>query len=483
MIGKKCKHCGLKFHKECADKAPPSCGLPDEMIEKFLGKSGSEMLLRNHRINFDSGSSSCNSSEPQSPAVFVTSAPDDDDENTGLFQYRADSKHSHSPHKYEPLPPPIQKGPLSQSASEIRDLVSSSKSNDSDTTISEAETGKSKEALSMCTSNSSTLVGDYENTETSHVWSRSSGSIFGFPQIAYEELRFLEELGTGSYGTVYKGAWHGDVAIKIYNSDHYSSEKDSLQEFKRDLNYLRKTRHENLNLFMGACPKPKQIIITQFCSGYTIYSLIHEKKQKEISFSRVCIIAGQICRGIKYLHHRGVVHRALNSRNIFVENSKVVITDYGMFSVSRLFRRHRDKQWLGFRREWLYYLAPELCRHLQTPAQRIERESPLPFSILSDTWAFGTIWYEMLTGQFPHVWSQLRPEQLIYQIGAGKTMPNTHVTDCKEARSIIRICFSYKIRKRPEFDDIIKTLEKIPQKQLNRSPSHPVQSHRGSAEV
>lgn len=43
-----------------------------------------------------------------------------------------------------------------------------------------------------------------------------------------------------------------------------------------------------------------------------------------------------ILQGMGYLHARGIVHKDLKSKNIFLENGKVVITDFGLFSVTKL---------------------------------------------------------------------------------------------------------------------------------------------------
>ena len=40
-----------------------------------------------------------------------------------------------------------------------------------------------------------------------------------------------------------------------------------------------------------------------------------------------------------YLHARGIVHKDLKTKNIFVDNLKVVITDFGLFNVTRLCQR------------------------------------------------------------------------------------------------------------------------------------------------
>ena len=37
---------------------------------------------------------------------------------------------------------------------------------------------------------------------------------------------------------------------------------------------------------------------------------------------------------MSYLHARGIVHRDLKTKNIFLEHNKIVITDFGLISVA-----------------------------------------------------------------------------------------------------------------------------------------------------
>jgi len=67
---------------------------------------------------------------------------------------------------------------------------------------------------------------------------------------------------------------------------------------------------------------------------------------------------------------------------------------------------------------WLCYLAPELMLRL-TPTQQLE--SDLPFSKASDIYAFGTVWYELLCGEWPY--KELPPEAIIWQVGSGIRQP------------------------------------------------------------
>ena len=42
-----------------------------------------------------------------------------------------------------------------------------------------------------------------------------------------------------------------------------------------------------------------------------------------------------------YLHAKGIVHKDLKSKNIFLESGKVVITDFGLFSITKLCHGNR----------------------------------------------------------------------------------------------------------------------------------------------
>ena len=41
-------------------------------------------------------------------------------------------------------------------------------------------------------------------------------------------------------------------------------------------------------------------------------------------------------QGMGYLHAKAIVHKDLKTKNIFLENGKVVITDFGLFTVTKV---------------------------------------------------------------------------------------------------------------------------------------------------
>ena len=101
---------------------------------------------------------------------------------------------------------------------------------------------------------------------------------------------------------------------------------------------LKKTRHENVALFMGASLIPPNLaIVTSFCRGHILYKHLHiwsELFPLEKSLS----IANQVAHGLGYLHARNIVHKDLNTKNIFLDKDKVVITDLGISSLGDTMR-------------------------------------------------------------------------------------------------------------------------------------------------
>ena len=85
---------------------------------------------------------------------------------------------------------------------------------------------------------------------------------------------------------------------------------------------------------------PRLAIVTSLCKGNTLYTHLHLRKDKFFP-NRVILIAQQIAQGMSYLHHRGIVHKDLKTKNIFLENGRAIITDFGLVNVARrLCSRH-----------------------------------------------------------------------------------------------------------------------------------------------
>lgn len=131
---------------------------------------------------------------------------------------------------------------------------------------------------------------------------------------------------------------------------------------------------------------------------------------------------------------------------------------------------------LGIPAGWLCYLAPELCRAL-TPHASLH----LPFSKATDVYAFGTVWYELLCGEYP--FKSQPPEAVIWQVGKGVKQSLANMQASRDIKDILMLCWSYRSAERPDFPHLLSTLQKLPRKRLARSPSHPVHLSRSADSV
>ncbi|XP_073481763.1 kinase suppressor of Ras 2 isoform X1 [Aquarana catesbeiana] len=281
--------------------------------------------------------------------------------------------------------------------------------------------------------------------------------------IPFEQLEIGEMIGKGRFGLVYHGRWHGEVAIRLIDIER--DNEDQLKAFKREVMAYRQTRHENVVLFMGACMSPPHLaIITSLCKGRTLYSVVRDAKIV-LDVNKTRQIAQEIVKGMGYLHAKGILHRDLKSKNVFYDNGKVVITDFGLFSISGVLQAGRREDKLRIPNGWLCHLAPEIIRQLSPNTE----EDKLPFSKLSDVFALGTIWYELHAREWP--FKSQPAEAIIWQVGTGMKPNLSQIGMGKEISDILLFCWAYEQEERPSFTKLMEMLEKLPKR--NRRLSHP----------
>ena len=73
-------------------------------------------------------------------------------------------------------------------------------------------------------------------------------------------------------------------------------------------------------------------------------------------------------------------------------------------------------------------------------------------------YAFGTVWYELLTGEWP--WKQQPPESIIWQVGCGMKPTLANLAASKEVKDVLMQCWVHSPDTRPGFPDIAQTLDR-----------------------
>lgn len=492
IYGLRCKDCKYLCHKDCENRVPPSCCLPRELIDEFKKTLPSDIFMSGNNsptlyrakcfdrpTNVSSPASSCNSSTPSSPAPASLNIPVPHTPATGkhtLFDFSDAATTSSStviriqevssPRKEIYIQKPVSPRPIQTTVTEIVNCQESEKTI-SLTSSNSASTSSDRTHLRIDSLEENEERED-ENALQEH-WTRQNSVSLKEWDIPFDDLEIMEKIGDGRFGTVHRAQWHGAVAVKLLKENYLDNEA-----FILEVATFKKTRHENVVLFMGACIKP-QAIVTSLCKGNTLYTHIHQRRDK-FNLNKTTMVAQQISQGMGYLHARDIVHKDLKTKNIFLENGKVIITDFGLFSATKL--QYDVKYGLEIPSGWLCYLAPELIQVLQ-PCR--PGKDNMPFSKASDIYAFGTVWYELLCGEFP--FKSQAAEAIIFQVGRGMKQTLANLQASRDVKDILMTCWAFDPGNRPDFAKLLTLLERLPKKRLARSPSHPVQLSRSAESV
>lgn len=275
-------------------------------------------------------------------------------------------------------------------------------------------------------------------------------------EISESEVRIEECIGSGSFGTVFKGSWYGPVAIKKLKVAEPTQAQ--LFEFKNELAVLRKTRHVNIILFMGYVSKPQLMIVTQWCEGSSLYKHLHVI-ETTFKMNQILDIAKQTAQGMDYLHAKKIIHRDLKSNNIFLSKDFTVkIGDFGLATVKLHLGGQPTNQPTGS----ILWMAPEIIRGAA-------------HSFQSDVYAYGIVLFEVATGKLPYNHLNNR-DQILYLVGRGILKPDlTQVRDDvpKKLITLIQNCIHLECKTRPLFNKISGLLENIQVPRIHRAISLP----------
>ncbi|CAG01450.1 unnamed protein product [Tetraodon nigroviridis] len=219
------------------------------------------------------------------------------------------------------------------------------------------------------------------------------------------ELEFNEIIGSddiirrispsGSFGRVYRGKCRNKiVAIKRYRANTYCSKSD-VDMFCREVSILCCLNHPCIIQFVGAClDDPSQFaIVTQYVSGGSLFSLLHEQKRL-IDMQSKLIIAIDVAKGMEYLHNltQPIIHRDLNSHNILLyEDGHAGLADFG----ESRFLQSVDEDNMTKQPGNLRWMAPEVF----TQCTR--------YSVKADMFSYALCLWELFTGEIP--FAHLKP--------------------------------------------------------------------------
>jgi len=267
-----------------------------------------------------------------------------------------------------------------------------------------------------------------------------AASAQGF-NILYNEITFIQKIGVGGFGEVWKGEWAGtSVAIKKILSATISEEE--IQVFSTEILLMSKLRHPNIVQFLGACLEPEICLVAEFMDRGCLFDVL--AREKNLTWQMKHQMCLDIAKGMFYLHTRTppIIHRDIKSLNILVTREwKCTISDFGL-------TRIKDKAMLSTKCGSPAWTAPEILRGEE-------------YNESADVFSYGIVVWEIISGLPPY--QGMNPNTVVGQVAYQKPGLRPPIPYCPSQQwiELMEKCWDDNYKVRPNFGTILEVLKTI----------------------
>ena len=279
---------------------------------------------------------------------------------------------------------------------------------------------------------------------------KERGQLTSEEKLDYRELKFVEHLGSGEFGQVFRGFYKDqEVAVKQLYWDNTVLPQVIIQDLTREIESFRHLRHKRLVNFVGACLEiPNLCIVTEYAPGGSLHHLLHVRKLclPLLHCTNMCL---QLAEGVVYLHSQNpiVVHRDLKSLNVVLDLSlNIKLCDFGL--TESMERTHITKKNNGGSPR---YMAPELFDSKSKITEKV------------DIWSMGCIFTEINGGPLPYeginTLAELTREMLV-----NRRTPSIPSSIPEPLEAVISTCYRFDSRLRPSARQVYEQLREAKKK-------------------
>ncbi|XP_075648572.1 rust resistance kinase Lr10-like [Castanea sativa] len=271
--------------------------------------------------------------------------------------------------------------------------------------------------------------------------------------------QFIEKLGQGAYGTVFKGKISNEihVAVKILNSS-----KGNGEEFINEVGTMGRIHHVNVVRLVGFCADGfRRALVYEFLPNDSLEKLISSVNSKRfLGWDKLQDIALGIAKGMEYLHQgcdQRILHFDIKPHNILLDqNFNPKISDFGL---AKLCAKDQSVVSMTTARGTIGYIAPKVfSRNFGNVSYK------------SDVYSFGILLLEMVGGRknvdvTMENTSQICFPQWIYNFLEQKEDLRVYVEDNGDAKIAKKLaivglwCIQWHPVDRPSMKVVIQMLE------------------------
>ncbi|OBW66231.1 MAG: Uncharacterized protein AUREO_037010 [Aureobasidium pullulans] len=250
-----------------------------------------------------------------------------------------------------------------------------------------------------------------------------------------DDYHMLEELGSGSFGVVYKAVEKatGDL-VAIKHIDLEGSD-DDIQEIQQEIALLSTCSSEHVTRYKASFVRGVKLwIVMEYLGGGSCLDLL---KSGPINEAQIAIIMRELLLGLDYLHNTGKIHRDIKAANVLLSSSgRVKIADFGVAAQLTNIQSQR-LTFVGTP----FWMAPEVIQEAG-------------YDFKADIWSLGITAMELANGEPPH--SQVHPMKVLFLIPKERAPRLEGGTWSKEFRDFVALCLNKDADTRPTAKTLLK---------------------------
>ncbi|XP_028917874.1 epidermal growth factor receptor isoform X1 [Ornithorhynchus anatinus] len=261
------------------------------------------------------------------------------------------------------------------------------------------------------------------------------------------EFKKIKVLGSGAFGTVYKGLWipEGEkvkIPVAIKELREATSPKAN-KEILDEAYVMASVDNPHVCRLLGICLTSTVQLITQLMPFGCLLDYIREHKDN-IGSQYLLNWCVQIAKGMNYLEERRLVHRDLAARNVLVKTPQhVKITDFGL---AKLLGAEEKEYHAEGGKVPIKWMALESILH------RI-------YTHQSDVWSYGvTVWELMTFGSKPY--DGIPASEISSILEKGERLPQPPICTIDVYMIMVK-CWMIDADSRPKFRELILEFSKM----------------------
>ncbi|KAG0535706.1 hypothetical protein BDA96_03G002600 [Sorghum bicolor] len=231
---------------------------------------------------------------------------------------------------------------------------------------------------------------------------RSKWTLTSFHKLSFSEYEILDCLdednviGSGASGKVYKAVLsNGEVVAvkKLWSSTAGKKPAGADSSFEAEVRTLGKIRHKNIVKLWCSCScscKECKLLVYEYMPNGSLGDVLHSGKAGLLDWATRYKVAVGAAEGLSYLHHDcvpAIVHRDVKSNNILLDaDLSARVADFGVAKVVET--QGGTGKSMSVIAGSCGYIAPEYAYTLRVNEK-------------SDTYSFGVVLLELVTGKPP----------------------------------------------------------------------------------